>query len=128
MRVTPSRIAGAIALSAVLICTGPAPRAQSSHAPIGTPRRKLQRASCSVGRSLHVRCSVGVESEKLPSTTAQFMKRSARKPRSVLMNAGLKMSLAYVDSKPVNFNCPKCGTTIRANAAFCPNCGRKIIR
>src|SRR5207244_2669952 len=35
---------------------------------------------------------------------------------------------AYVDSKPVNFNCPKCGTTIRANAAFCPNCGRKIIR
>src|SRR5436190_14509827 len=35
---------------------------------------------------------------------------------------------SYVDAKPVNFNCPKCGTTIRANATFCPKCGRKIIR
>ena len=54
---------------------------------------KLHRASCSVGRSLHVRCSVGMVSEKLPSTTAQFMNRSAWNPRSVLINAGLNMSL-----------------------------------
>jgi len=36
---------------------------------------------------------------------------------------------AYVDTMaPGTFNCPKCGTVIRANAAFCPRCGRKIIR
>jgi len=36
---------------------------------------------------------------------------------------------AYVDAPPSGaFNCPKCGSLIRANAAFCPKCGRKILR
>jgi hypothetical protein len=36
---------------------------------------------------------------------------------------------AYVDAPQAGaFNCPKCGSLIRANAAFCPKCGRKILR
>jgi outer membrane murein-binding lipoprotein Lpp/ribosomal protein L40E len=35
---------------------------------------------------------------------------------------------AYIESKVVSFACPKCGSTIRANATFCPKCGRKVLR
>lgn len=35
---------------------------------------------------------------------------------------------AYVDSKSGDFNCPSCGALIRSSAAFCPKCGRKVIR
>lgn len=36
---------------------------------------------------------------------------------------------SYVDSKSAGtFNCPKCGSVIRANATFCPRCGRKVLR
>ena len=36
--------------------------------------------------------------------------------------------LAYVEAKRSEFNCPKCGTTIRSHASFCPKCGRKVLR
>ncbi len=36
---------------------------------------------------------------------------------------------SYVDAKNSGtFNCPKCGSVIRANATFCPRCGRKVLR
>jgi Zn finger protein HypA/HybF involved in hydrogenase expression len=35
---------------------------------------------------------------------------------------------AYVDAKTNDFNCPACGTTVRANKTFCPKCGRKVLR
>jgi len=35
---------------------------------------------------------------------------------------------AYVEAKNNDFNCPACGTVIRANKSFCPKCGRKVLR
>ena len=35
---------------------------------------------------------------------------------------------AYIESKTSDFNCPSCGTIIRANKSFCPKCGRKVLR
>ena len=35
---------------------------------------------------------------------------------------------AYVDSKSLNFNCPKCGTTIRANATLRASCSGPLAK
>jgi chromosome segregation ATPase len=35
---------------------------------------------------------------------------------------------SYVDEKTNNFNCPKCGAIIRPDAAFCPRCGRRVLK
>jgi len=77
-----------------------------------------------------LRATVERKEQEIKSINAETWTEPAPPPRPAPIADPVAQRLqAYVDTNTSGtFNCPKCGTLIRANATFCPKCGRKIIR
>jgi hypothetical protein len=85
--------------------------------------------SAIVDAILALQTDVSRKEEEIKAITAeQWVEPAPPPPPAPPADPIAERLQAYVDSKVTTFACPKCRANVRANATFCPKCGRKVLR